>query len=67
MTAELNQRRVETLTESQTGIKKERERHWLWQQGSLPPLWLSVVGGRLMSTTLLPGDSSCPDLSDICF
>lgn len=69
VTAELNQRRVETLTESQTRgkKKKEHERHWLWQQGSLPPLWLSVVGGRLMSTTLLPGDSSCPDLSDICF
>ena len=42
-------------------------RHRLWQHGSLFPFRPSVVGGTLMSTTLLPGESSCEDLSDICF
>lgn len=43
------------------------ERHRLWQHWSLLPFCPSVVGGTLISTTLLPGDSSCADLSAICF
>lgn len=38
-----------------------------WQHCSLLPLWPSVVGGTLMSTTLFPGDSSWADRSAICF
>lgn len=74
VTAEMNQRCTEEKTDWDS-VKENREwrglggggGHWFWQQGSLLPLWPSVVGGRLMSTTLFPGDSSCPDLSDICF
>lgn len=43
------------------------ECHRLWQHCSLLPFCPSVVGGTLISTTLLPGDSSCADLSAICF
>lgn len=55
----------ERLTESNR--KRKSEGHRLWQQGSLLPLCPSMVGGTLMSTTLLPGESSCPDRSEICF
>lgn len=49
------------------GGVSHQECHRLWQHCSLLPFWPSVVGGTLMSTTLLPGDSSCADLSAICF
>lgn len=43
------------------------ECHGPWQHCNLLPFWPLLVGGTLMSTTLLPGDSSCTDLSAICF
>lgn len=41
--------------------------HRFWQHCSLFGFCPSVVGGTLMSTTLLPGDSSCATRSAICF
>lgn len=41
--------------------------HRFWQHCSLLGFCPSVVGGTLMSTTLLPGDSSCAARSAICF
>lgn len=41
--------------------------HRFWQHCSLFGFCPSVVGGTLMSTTLLPGDSSCAARSAICF
>lgn len=52
---------------TKSNSKTTEKGHRLWQQGSLFPLCPSMVGGTLMSTTLFPGESSCADLSDICF
>lgn len=41
--------------------------HRFWQHCSLLGFCPSVVGGTLMSTTLLPGDSSWAARSAICF
>lgn len=60
-------RKDEGISTQTNKTKKKKKVHKLWQHAILLPLCPSVVGGTLMSTTLLPGESSCADLSDICF